>query len=340
MVDVSKEVESTVKDGSGFSDMNGAEQAYRKMQTDVATFQTQHAQGTQEYKDYVSGVAAGLEKAGTLPALSVFWAQDTLHRLPAGQHGLKSADIQFAADAAKVDPNLALSSALATGLQSKYDQLKGANIDLDPATDAEMDMITPADLVQARKFGTAEASLLSCQGQVTGLTGERDTLTKANGDLANQVTGLTGERDTLTKANGDLANQVTGLTGERDTLNKDNNALQAEKTQLLAQRDKEDSERRQEHQQATIAEITKKAQLQAGNGEGYWHLASRLLNTDGHKHKNNEIVSVMKHLQDINHNRALLKGEAVQVMSVEEMNKALAESMKVYDERESKRRSP
>lgn len=149
--DVSEVAEKTVKK----ADLTeGADAAYQNLKSDLGA--TRAKMAPSDYAAYVGRVAEVLQENGTIPALSIQWAEDVLSATPS-KEGLTRQDLNDRQRNATADKALVLDGAFARGIQTSFDFLKTQNIDRTLGSKVEKDIITSADLEMFKRKGAEQA---------------------------------------------------------------------------------------------------------------------------------------------------------------------------------------
>lgn len=302
--EMDKQVKKTVEDTKGLA--NDPEQALKKLNDDIVG--SGATKGTADYQNYVGKVAEELDKQGVLPSLSIAWAKEKASA--PGKAGISREELDGQVTASQTDKDQVLEGKFAGTVKSNFDTLRDKNIDIDPATSKERDLITPADLEQAKRQSGVENNLNIC------LTG------KAQAEESLKTTGQ--ERDTAVK-------QVEDLT-------KANGESQAQVEQLKKEQAHDFVARRSETYDDLAQKEAKNSKITVNAGEGYWHVAARVLGADGHKHSNAEINALHLQLQALNKGKALNPNDEIVLRTKEAEAAAVDTGMKAWEEKEAKRK--
>lgn len=128
--------------------------AYQNLKRDLEA--TKVTMGPKDYSTYVKGVAEALQANGTIPRLSIQWAEDVLSTTPE-KEGLTRKDLEERQSKATNSRALVLDGAFTRVIQDEFDFLKAQNIDRTVGSKIEKDMITSGDLEMTKRRGVEQS---------------------------------------------------------------------------------------------------------------------------------------------------------------------------------------
>ena len=155
--DINREVAKVVND----TDLGkGTEAAYQSLKDDLQA--TKAVLKPADYATYVAKVTEELQKNGTIPQLSIHWADDILEAT--GKDGLSRRDLADKQEAASKNKSLSLDGAFAKVVQDSFEWLRVQNIDRVPGSKIEKDLVTSSDLEMAMRGRTLTAEAVTWCG--------------------------------------------------------------------------------------------------------------------------------------------------------------------------------
>lgn len=296
------------------------DQAYAKLKEDITN--SGAVKGTDDYKNLVSKAAEALQKEGKLPVLSLGWAAE--QAAAPGKTGISREDLTNVVKGAETNKENILDAAFASTVNNSFDKIKDANIDIDPATGAEREQITIGDVRQVYRQAKTEGDLNTCLvGKGQAEADLKDEKTKGE-DLKKNLEETGKDRDKAAQ--------------ERDNATKAAEQLKQNLDQTTKERESEAEIRKSEAQTDISKREATNSTLSVHAGEGYWHLAKRMLAADGHKHSNAEVNAMHLHLKELNHGKALNPNDSIILRTKEEEDAAVQNGLKAFEEQEKARR--